>query len=140
MAWYWPDVSTVESAESAAHLGAGVCFFVAGLTGLIAAISTFSGKPIVGLTTWSFVDAALFAFAGWRVWKLSRTWAAIALVLYIAERIDRLAYTRTTSGVVMAVIFTLALLSGVRGTFAHHRLTAAQGEAARAAGAGREGN
>ena len=111
---------------------------MAGLTGLVAAISTFSGEPIVGLTAWSFVDAALFAFAGWRVWKLSRTWAVIGLVLYIAERIDRLAYTRTTPGVVMAVIFTLALVSGVRGTFAHHRLTATQGEAARAAAVGRK--
>lgn len=132
------DVSTPQESEKAAHGGAGICFFVAAVTSIIASISVYTGKSVIGLDAWAFVDAAVFAFAGWRIWKMSRTWAVVALALYVCESVVRLAGSpKPASGLVMTVIFVLALIAGVRGTFAHHRLAKNEAEQAKAATVGR---
>lgn len=122
MKWYWPEMTDLESAESAAHAGAGACFFVAAVTSLVAVISISLSRPIMGLNGWSFVDASLFAIAGWRMWRFSRPWAIVALAMYLLERVyAAISNPGASMAIVMTVILTLLLIGGIRGTFAYHR-------------------
>jgi len=119
MKW-WPKLTGLEEAEQAAHQSAGVCFTIAALTALLAGMSLWLRKPVLGIDSWAFTDAIIFAIAGWRVWRLSRTWAVLALVLYILERVYAFASSPAPFvGGFIGVAFTLLLISGVRGTFAY---------------------
>ena len=121
----WPNVETTASAISATKQGAGVCFFIAGLTTLVALIAIVVGHPIIGVNAWSLVDAFLFAIAGWRTLRLSRGWSIAALVLYLVECGVKLSQGFAGAAAVMMVFLTIGLINGVRGTLAYHRLSAA---------------
>jgi hypothetical protein len=136
MKWYWPELTGLQESEQAAHYGAGVCFFIAGVTTIVAGLSVALAKPILGLNAWSFVDAGLFAIAGWRVWRFSKTWAVLALILYVVERGYALVSSPVPAGLIMTVIFTLALIGSVRGTFAYHAFKRKESTASLSATAG----
>jgi hypothetical protein len=123
MKWYWPKVTGLKEAEQAAHEGAGVCFVIATFTAIVAGMSLWLDKPVLGIHAGAFVDAIIFAIAGWRVWRLSRIWAVLALVIYVMERVYALEVTSgpvPPAGAFISVVITLVLISGVRGTFAYH--------------------
>ncbi len=61
----------------------------------------------------------------------------IALGLYLVERISALASGQPPAGLIMAVVLTLVMIGGVRGTFAHRRLKEAENPIAAAAAAGK---
>lgn len=124
MKWYWPKLTGLKEAEQAAHQGAGVCFVIAVFTAIVAGMSLWLDRPVLGIDAWAFADAIIFGIAGWRVWRLSRIWAVLALVIYI---MDTVYAVEVTSGPVphagaayLRVVFTLVLISGVRGTFAYY--------------------
>jgi hypothetical protein len=120
--WYWPELTNLKESEKAAHEGAaGVCFLVAGGTAIIAGVSVWLGKPVLGMDAWAFVDAGIFGIAGWRIWRLSRTWAVLALALFIFESLYAFTVHPLPAVFLIRVTFTLVLLSSVRGTFAYHR-------------------
>jgi hypothetical protein len=114
MAWYWPNVSTSEKSKSAAHQGAIACFVV----GIFTAV-------IMGLNA-SLIEALLFVVAGLGIWKLSRFWAVFGLALYLIETVlDEFpsgSRSEAAGYIVVTIVLTLALITGVRGTFAYHRL------------------
>ena len=49
MKWYWPKVTDLKESEKAAHEGAGACFLVAGGTAIIAGMSVWLDKPVLGM-------------------------------------------------------------------------------------------
>ena len=70
---------------------------------------------------YALVDAAIFAAVAVGLWRYSRTAAILGLAFYLIERV----YMWSQFGfhaVAMAVILTLAFVSGIRGTFSYHRL------------------
>jgi hypothetical protein len=69
----------------------------------------------------AFLDAGIFAIAGWRIWRLSRTWAVLALTIFILEGVYAVAVHPLPAVFLIRVTLTLVLISGVRGTFAYHR-------------------
>lgn len=87
----------------------------------------------------ALVDAALFLLIAWRIYRRSRTWAVIGLLLYIYETIWKLVTrpawaTWSVLAIFVAAWFMSAFIKGVRGTFAYPRLVAVpvdgqQGEA-----------
>ena len=117
----WPKPDSITAAISAAKQGAIACFVVAAITGIIALVSISSRQQIIGLNGWSLIDAALFAIAGLRILRLSRTWSIVGLVLYLAEAGFRLSQGQF-SGIVVMIILIIALINGVRGTFAYRHL------------------
>jgi len=119
--WYWPELTDLKESEKAAHEGAGACFLVAGGTAIIAGMSVWLDKPVLGMDAWAFVDAGIFAISGWRIWRLSRMWAVLALAMFIIESVNAIASHPLPAVFVMRVILTLALIGSVRGTFAYHR-------------------
>ena len=120
MRWYWPEITILKQRRKQLSKGAA-SFFIAGITALVATASIYLRKPILGLDAWSLVDATIFAIAGWRTRRLSRTWAVVAFVLFLIEKIYELVSNPVPSGFVMAIVLLLALLAAVRGTFAYHR-------------------
>ena len=123
MRWYWPELTDLQDSEKAAHQGAGVCFLVAGVTAIIAGTSALLGRPVLGMHPEAFIDAGLFAIAGWRIWRLSRIWAVLALAMFTLETVYAVESRSSmpASGAYLRVVLALVLISGVRGTFAYHR-------------------
>jgi hypothetical protein len=120
MSWYWREIEDKDSAEDATRPAAGISFFVAALTGLLAVLSLVYHKPVFGLDGYSLVDAALFAVVGWRIRRLSRPWAVIGLCLYLVEAVVSLG-TRGTGIGILTIVFVIAYVNAVRGTFAYHK-------------------
>jgi hypothetical protein len=127
MSWYWKQIEDKDTAEDATKAAIGISYFVAALTALFAVLSLVYQKPIFGLDAWSFVDAILFAVIGWRMGKMSRGWSVVGVVLYVFEAFFSLA-TKAGGIGVLTIVFILAYINAVRGTFAYHRYTLEQAE------------
>lgn len=121
MKWYWPELTDPKGSEKAAHEGAGVCFLVAVVSAIIGVISVWLGKPVIGMDAGVFVDGGIFTIAGWRIWRLSRIWAVLALTMFILESVYALTLHPLPAVFLIRVTLTLVLVSSVRGTFAYHR-------------------
>jgi hypothetical protein len=120
--WAWPEIIDEDSARSAAHTAGGWAAAVAGLTTLLAIISIFSSVSLLGINAYSLVDAALFGVVAWRVWCGSRGWAIAGLALYGLEVVYAVV-THPPGVGILTIIVLLALINGVRGTFALHKYT-----------------
>ena len=122
--WYWPEIGNLADAEQASNAGCWAAVFCAAVTAIFAAISMFSGKSILGINAMAFGDAAVFAVIAWRIRARSKSFAVIGLVLFVLEKIYQFASQPQILGfgLFMAIILTLAFASGVRGTFAYHRM------------------
>jgi hypothetical protein len=122
MKWYWPKLTGLKESEQASHQGAGVCFFIAGVTAIVAGVSISLDKPVLGMDAWAFVDAGIFAIAGWRIWRLSRIWAILALAIFIIETVYAVESSPDVpaAGAYVRAVLALALIGSVRGTFAYH--------------------
>jgi len=121
---WWPSVTYREGAKDAARLGAGAAAFVAGVTALLAVLAIFGIQILPGFSPTSLVDAGLFAIVAWRTYRMSRAWAVVGVLLFVAERAYAF-YDRAMtamSGIIVGLLLLLAFLNGVRGTFAYRRL------------------
>ena len=118
--WAWPEIIDEDSARDAAHKAGGWAAFVAGLTALLAVISMTSGVSVMGVNSWSLIDAALFAVVAWRTWCGSRAWAVAGLGIYCLGVLYRVATNPPGIGI-LTIIIILALINGVRGTFGLHK-------------------
>lgn len=120
---YWPDITTTAIADKCIKNAAGVAYFVAGLTALLALLAWFDIFHL--LSPWSLVDAALFAAIAFFISRGSRVAAIFGLILYLIEAVDRIASgTGSSTGgfSVLVIIFTLFFINGIRGAFALVRL------------------
>lgn len=121
--WLWPSVTTPEGAEWATKQA----FWAAVLFALItAAFSLFGAAGVqvaqgLNFDLTALIDAVLFGLIAVGLWRRSRVAAWVGLLLYLFER----AFMWSQIGVrnpVIAAIFILAFLGGVRGTSALHRM------------------
>lgn len=122
--WYWPEIGNLADAEQASNQGFWAAVVCAVVTVLIATIAVASGKTIAGIGATAYADAVVFAVIAWRIRARSKSFAVIGLVLFAVEKIIQFA-TQPLSlgfGIVVAACLLLAFITGVRGTFAYHRL------------------
>jgi hypothetical protein len=126
MAWYWPTIEEESSAQHATKAAVGVSGFIAALTALIAVLSIFYHKPIVGLDGWALIDAAIFALIAWRISKMSRAWAVVGLLMYLLEVGYKLLTNPSGALGVLTIIFVLTYINAIRGAFAYHRYRKAE--------------
>ena len=100
-------------------------YLIAAADALIAILSLAYHKPIIGLNGWVLPDAGLFAVVGWRIGRLSRAWAVVGFSLYLLEVLISIgARGFTVSGLgpgIVAIVFLIAYLNALRGTFAYHK-------------------
>src|SRR5689334_15204908 len=90
MSRYWPQIKDASTAKDAVYGAVAVSGFIAAITALLAILSLVYKKPILGLDGLALFDAGLFVIVAWRIHKMSRTWAVIGLLLYLAEVGERL--------------------------------------------------
>lgn len=113
---FWPEVDDLAGANEAIQLSCWFAFLAAGLGAAGAVVAAMSGSDFLP----GFVGAAILALIGV---GLRRRWRAAAVVG--ASVLGVGAVTSVANGALPGVIETLtfvALLSGIRGTFAHARL------------------
>ncbi len=115
---WWPSVETEEEAKGAAHQGAGAAIFVASVTALFAVLAIFNIRILPRFSLLSLVDAGLFAFMAWRIYRNS---------IYAHG-------STATAGWVVGVVILLGFVNGVRGAFAYHRLSALRSNAVNGSG------
>jgi hypothetical protein len=118
--WYWPDITDLESAATAGREGAAVAFVVAGITTIFAVLAAFHVANV--LSPWALIDAGVMATLGFFIRRMSRAAAVIALVWFIAARIQGAITHGLASNLLLGLILLAGFISGVRGTFAYHRL------------------
>ena len=120
----WPQITDAESARKAAYLGAGVAFWVAGLTAVFAVLGMLNVFKLLDGS--ALVDATIFAVIGFFVRsRMSRVAAVLGLAFYIIERVYMVTTKGASAGLgILAILFTLYFIAGVRGTFAYHRFAA----------------
>lgn len=127
--WVWPNVDTQSGAAWAMKQAFWAAVLVAVVTSGFALLGAV-GVAFVrasGFDAWALVDGIIFGAIAVGLWMHSRVAAWAGLVLYGAER----AYMWSTIGVknpVIAGIFILAFIGGIRGTSAMHRLERAKPE------------
>jgi hypothetical protein len=123
-AW-WPSVETKSGAKEAAHQGAGAAVFVAAVTALFSILAMFGVQILAGFSPTALFDAAVFGVAAWRIYRMSRAWAVVGLLGFVAERGYAL-YAHGFNvgvGIIVGVVILFAFINGVRGTFAFHKLS-----------------
>lgn len=119
--WLWPAVDTQESARSGTRQAFWVAIYCASATSVFALLGALG---IQLFPQWEFdvaalADAALFGLVAWGLHRNSRFAAVSGLALYSLETIDRWVAVGPKNPV-LAGIFILTFISGVRGTFAQH--------------------
>jgi hypothetical protein len=122
--WAWPDVDTLEGAEDAAHKAAYFAWVVAGLTVLSILLFMLSGAtlPTIAIIITLFLAVA-YALIGWQVYELSSGFAVLGLILYAVDLVAGFAYIGFSVFGAIRIVFLIGFINGVRGTFAHQRLT-----------------
>jgi len=121
--WVWPNVDTQGGATWATKQAFWAAILVTSVTSgfsLLGAIGVAFVRAW-GFDAWALIDGIIFGVIAVGLWRHSRVAAWAGLVLYVGER----AYMWSTIGVknpVIAGIFILAFIGGIRGTTALHRL------------------
>jgi hypothetical protein len=118
--WIWPPISDEISARNAVKNGFWACVLIAALNAVFGVYALASHSSVAGYDAGVLVDGALFALVAWRLWRNSRTWAVIGLVLMALNIVDKLRNARGTFSVV-TIVLILAIVSATRGVFALHR-------------------
>jgi hypothetical protein len=126
MAWLWPKIKDATSAADATKPAVAASAFVAAISALLASLSLMQHKPVLGFNGASLVDAALFVVIAWRTRRMSRSWSILGLVLYLVEVIFNVVDSPQAPFSLLAVIFILAYVGAIRGTFAYHRYLKAE--------------
>ena len=121
LGWAWPEISDKASARKAVKEGFWGAIFVVACDVAIAIYTLSVGAKFAGhYDAWVLVDAALFAIIAWRIWRNSRAWAVVGLILMLLEIEDKLRNASSTFGLV-TVLLLLAFVNAVRGAFAFHK-------------------
>lgn len=120
--WIWPDTQDEQTARSIVLRGVWACIAIAVLTTAVALYAIASDQKVSGhYDGWALVDAALFSIIAWRMWKNSRIWSVIGVILMVMEMVDKVANAAATFNVITVLLF-LAILHAARGTFALHKI------------------
>ena len=109
---FWPDVTDLEGAQEAIKLGYIACFVLTGVSAIAAAFG-----PIENVA-----GVLIFGVLGLLMRRRSRAAAVIAASLMALKIVGTLMSGIPIVGVVTLIVFA-CLISGVRGAFAHRRLT-----------------
>ncbi len=91
---------------------------------LIAAILSFLGRPLPGVTVWTFADAAICAALTYGVYRYSRVCAVSLLLYFLAGKVAVWLQHGGSIivGIPIAIGFGYLFVDGVRGTFAYHAM------------------
>jgi hypothetical protein len=122
--WFWPSLNDIDGARDACRLGMWCAIIVAGITALFAGLA-LAGVSVMRIQASAFVDAALFAGIAFGIYKYSRVAAVAGFALFLIEKIYQVIQQGPLGAGVLGIIFLIGFLNAMRGTFAYHKLVAA---------------
>ena len=127
--WYWPPVSDITMARSAAEQGVGAALFVTIASLIFAGVVGSDFEPVSKLgfdpsDSWGIVvGAAVFLAIAGGIHCMSRIAAVLGLVIFLLDRAATIALVGPRVGMVsFALLMLVCFVNGVRGTFAYHQL------------------
>jgi hypothetical protein len=118
--WIWPRISDKTSARKAIKEGSVACIIIAAIDGAIGVYALAANRTFAGYDALILVDATVFAIVAWRLWKNSRPWSVVALLLMSLEVAEKL-HSRPNTFSIVTVILFVAIFNATRATFALHR-------------------
>jgi hypothetical protein len=120
--WLGDLISRIESHQQAMRLtraAAWVAAAQASLTFLVVIAAIVVHHAIAGIGAWSIIDFLLLGIMSWRLFRSSFTWAVFTAVYQTLNIFYFLGIGK--HNVVVGVIFLVAYIGGVRGTwFLYH--------------------
>ena len=122
---FWPTIDSIQTAREAARQGFWASIAVAVITtiAIVAAMALGGALGPIDLGVWAFIDVGIYVAIAIGIRRMSRVAAVLGLVIYMANRVYLWAIAGVRpAGIAMTVILVLAFITGVRGTFAYHRL------------------
>ena len=124
LGWVWPQLIDKRAARKAIEGGVVAAAFIVVIDIAIGIYSLTAHAKVGGYyDAWVMVDGALFAIIGWRIWKNSRIWSVIGVLLMGLEIADKLQNATKTFGVITALLL-LAFINAARGAFAFYKYNA----------------
>jgi hypothetical protein len=118
---FWGPIDTVEDAIKASKNGMVAAYICAAVTSGIVVAGLLGFRLFAGVGALALIDAAIFVGLGWGISKYSRISAGVALGFYLLEQANN-AMNLHAFNAVMALIFIVLFIKGLRGTLAYHRL------------------
>jgi len=120
----WPEIDDTESAKAASRLGVfGAALFSLGVAGLVTYGLLRTHAAVSWASSAAYLDTVIFAVLAFGIFKLWRSAAIAALVLFVAEQALAAIQAHGMVGFVMPILLTLFMISGVRGTVLFHRFS-----------------
>ena len=99
------------------------------VTGLISITITvvftlisISGKDILGLDAFAFIDVFLMAIFTFGIYKKSRTCAVLLLLIFVSNKVIMWFESGTARGIPLALVFLYFYIMGIVGTFQYHKI------------------
>lgn len=126
---WWPPVDTLRNARKATMNGVYAVIIVVVFTSAAWFLAPqFFGGPDM---FWFVIgQLGVYSLIGIFIWCNSRVAAILGLALFIADKIAQIGIVPFNPGnIIVSLAIILGFLHAIRGTFAHHRLKAAQGTA-----------
>lgn len=119
---FWPAIDDVSSAKAASRLGVWACvlgfvFTSAMFTYQLAQTGSPTGSPLYA----GYIDCGIFALLAVGIWMMWRSASIAALALFLVEQVLAGLRAHAMVGLVVPVLLTLFLISGVRGTVLFRR-------------------
>jgi len=123
MKFLWPPIETMAEADKVARDGAGVSFFVAVVTALIAYLQMngmIDAFPHMDKS--AYVDAVIFMGIGCLLLRCSRIAAVAGLLLYTFEQVMIALNTGVHHMSFVAIVIVFSYVNSVRATFRYQAL------------------
>lgn len=121
--FWWPTLHNKAAARFAAMQGYWAALIGATVTAFFAVLSWYGFTPIRGFDIYALFDAMLLCILAWGIEKMSRTAAVIALVYFIVSKLLMFAANGLMGiSLLIAVVFGLLYVNGMRGTFGYWKL------------------
>jgi len=116
-------IDDADDARKAVRTAAILGFISAGLTVLLVALSlSGTGGDLLALfDAWSLIDVVLMVALAWGTLKGNRYAAVGLLALYVLGQVVARIEGGGARGLILAVLFTMMFVRGVRGAFFLHR-------------------
>jgi hypothetical protein len=118
--WFWPDMNSRKNALFAISEAFYVMLGVASLLALFTFVDFARGWEFDD-RLWGFVEAIFLAGIAFGIRHKSRAAAVPGFALYVLDRVGQWVATGHPGSLLLTIMVALALLHGVRGTFAFHR-------------------
>ncbi|SES05082.1 hypothetical protein SAMN04487944_11652 [Gracilibacillus ureilyticus] len=109
-----------EQAMKAMNNASGVAFFQAGFMAIVITVLLWLDKDLLGLSAYSYIDAAIFGCLAVGVKMRSRVAGVMLVIYFIIAQIVTISMAGA-AGIFVAILFGYIYIKGMRASFSYHK-------------------